>query len=132
MIVIKPSNNNTNTTHNNNTKKKNNNNNTNNKLEINNNNNTNADVIKLGAFLGNENNLSTMDVYNCAGCGLIYAGEDKRPTCLFCSRPLTGKTSKERKRRVEEGEDEEGLTRAMEIKNRLVGYDRMREKFIQQ
>jgi len=63
---------------------------------------------------------------NCVGCGFVYTLEEfeKRSECGFCGRPLSSKSRKENRRRREEGEDEEGLLKAIALKDRLVRYDR--------
>ena len=63
-------------------------------------------------------------VKNCAGCGLIFsqASWEACDQCPFCQRPTSSK--KDRRRRLEEGEDEAGLLVAVELKNRLVAADR--------
>jgi len=63
-------------------------------------------------------------VRNCAGCGLIFSQRkwEDSDQCPFCSRPTSSK--KDRRRRLEEGEDEAGLAAAVELRNRLVAFDR--------
>jgi len=62
-------------------------------------------------------------VKNCAGCGLIltlgaFAAQSR---CPHCDRPLA---MHDAKRRAAEGEDLEGLRKAVELRNRLLEYDK--------
>ena len=70
---------------------------------------------------GNEPGLGP--VKNCAGCGLVLALADfaSMSRCPHCERPLA---MRDAKRRQAEGEDLEGLRRAVELRNRLLEYDK--------
>jgi hypothetical protein len=74
---------------------------------------------------GNERHLGP--VKNCAGCGLILTLADfsSLPRCPHCTRPLA---MHDTKRRTEEGEDIEGLKKAVALKNRLLQYDKQAQE----
>jgi predicted RNA-binding Zn-ribbon protein involved in translation (DUF1610 family) len=62
-------------------------------------------------------------VKNCVGCGLILHVSDyaSLSRCPHCQRPLA---MHDARRRKEEGEDLDALKRAVDLRNRLLEYDR--------
>lgn len=86
------------------------------------------DISDVKILIGNER---IRNVKNCFGCGAIYRSEDyeRLERCVHCGRGTTSNAQKERKKRREEGlEDDPGwfeaFSEAEKVKDRLVAYDR--------